>query len=374
MAISSPFRLVRVVVVVALLFVFWTVWTRRDLDVSSYFPAPLDMEAEEVESPQQSGDGISPSAKVPAADVTPEVEVVAPHNEAIIEQQAASGSKYRIGKLTASFGEPDPSYEDAIASHELHNKLHNYPHYILRQQMLSGLWSKHAWIMTILGQELSKPEGDRLHWIFWHDRDTIIMNPQIPLDIFLPPEDKFSHIHLLCTNDRHGLNNGVFLLRVSEWSFKFFAAALAFHEYNPNVVLKYTEQSAMEEAIKVPWRRKGVAFFPQRWFNGYVPIGTDADQRTVRIARPGSVLIHFASNRDQLRPERMAKWHAIADSRDSEWDKPVNETMYPQELAEYWERLDRGEDEETLIKDLGKRPWNKPAPKNRLSKRVHRAH
>ena len=123
-----------------------------------------------------------------------------------------------------------------------------------------------------------------------------------------------------------------------------------------------------------PWRRKGVAFFPQRWFNGYVPIGTNADQSTVRIARPGSVLIHFASNRDGLRPERMAKWHAIADSRDPEWDKPVNETMYLQELAEYWERLERGEDEEALIKDLGKRSWLKPQYKTPKLKRAHRAH
>jgi len=77
------------------------------------------------------------------------------------------------------------------------------------------------------------------------------MNPQIPLDIFVPPEDRFPNVHLLCTDDRHGLNNGVFMLRVSDWSFKMFSAALAFHEFMPSVELKYTEQSAMEEVIKV---------------------------------------------------------------------------------------------------------------------------
>jgi hypothetical protein len=116
--------------------------------------------------------------------------------------------------------------------------------------MLRGLWSKHAYIMSIIGNELAKPESERLKWVLWHDRDTVLMNPQIPLDIFVPPSPAFDHIHMLVTNDRNGLNNGVFLARVSAANLKFFASALSIREYQPEIQLKYTEQSGMEEVIK----------------------------------------------------------------------------------------------------------------------------
>jgi hypothetical protein len=76
------------------------------------------------------------------------------------------------------------------------------------------------------------------------------MNAQIPLEIFLPPEPGFNHISLLATRDRNGLNNGVFFVRVGEWALKLFASASSIREYQPDVVLKYTEQSAMEETLK----------------------------------------------------------------------------------------------------------------------------
>lgn len=76
------------------------------------------------------------------------------------------------------------------------------------------------------------------------------MNPLLRLEDFLPPPD-FDRIYLLATNDRHGLNNGVFMLRVNEWSLKLFSAALAFRHYNPDFPLKYSEQSAMEEIMNL---------------------------------------------------------------------------------------------------------------------------
>lgn len=86
----------------------------------------------------------------------------------------------------------------------------------------------------------------------WLDRDTVLMNPLLPLEAFLPPPE-LKHIHLLAANDRHGLNNGVFFLKVNDWALKLFAAALSFHHYRPDIPLKYTEQSAMEEVLKEVW-------------------------------------------------------------------------------------------------------------------------
>ncbi|KAH7112846.1 hypothetical protein B0J11DRAFT_585308 [Dendryphion nanum] len=302
------------------------------------YPESTDTEKHnsEEETPQQSAPSISPES-------TP--------------SQPSPTSYPRFGKVTASFGDPDPPYENAIASHNLHNELQGYPHFILREHMIRGLWSKHGWIMTIIGQELAKPEDQRLKWLLWHDRDTVLMNPQIPLDIFVPPEPQFSNIHMLVTNDRNGLNNGVFLVRVNQWAFKLFASALSIREYQPDIPLKYTEQSGMEEAIKRPWWANSVAYVPQRWFNGF-PSQDDVSKSKPKYARPGSLLIHFASNRDGLRPERMAHYGEIAKSRAPEWDRPVNETGYEAEIREYWERLGKGESMEGIVNDIGRRTWD----------------
>lgn len=70
-----------------------------------------------------------------------------------------------IGKVTISFGEADEVYERAIRSHELHNRLMGYSQFVLRERLVPGLWSKHAYIFSIIVQELSKPEPQRLKWL-----------------------------------------------------------------------------------------------------------------------------------------------------------------------------------------------------------------
>lgn len=75
------------------------------------------------------------------------------------------------------------------------------------------------------------------------------MNPYIPLEIFLPPEPEWSHINALVTNDHHGLNNGVFFLRVHEWSVWLMAATVAWKIYKPDVPLRFHDQSALGELL-----------------------------------------------------------------------------------------------------------------------------
>ena len=75
------------------------------------------------------------------------------------------------------------------------------------------------------------------------------MNPKLPLEIFLPPS-QWSQVHLLVTNDLNGLNDGIFFLRVHEWSLWFLSTVLAFTYYRPDVDLRYGEQTAMELLIQ----------------------------------------------------------------------------------------------------------------------------
>lgn len=86
------------------------------------------------------------------------------------------------------------------------------------------------------------------------------MNPNVPLEIFLPPSPDFDQVEILVTNDHNGLNNGVFLVRVDKWSAMLFAAVLSFRSYESQMKLKYNDQSAMEIIMRKVWQKFG--YFP----------------------------------------------------------------------------------------------------------------
>ena len=154
----------------------------------------------------------------------------------------------RIGKVTMLYGPPaeDETTQLVIAGHRRHAELNGHSIHVLDRQILHGLWSKHAYMLSIMLEQMQKPEDKRTQWLSWFDSDVIVMNPNVPLDVFLPPEKDFGHIDFVFTNDHNGLNNGAFFIRVSEKSVRFLVDCLALHTFRPEVKLKYSEQSAME--------------------------------------------------------------------------------------------------------------------------------
>lgn len=195
----------------------------------------------------------------------------------------------------------------------------------------------------------------------WNDADIVIMNPNIPLDIFIPPKPEFDYVNMLVTNDRHGLNNGVFLIRVNDWAVKLFSCIIAFHTFKPEVKLQYSEQSAMEEMIEDVsihsiirsfnsgdlkktnvlvqgyWRR-AVVHIPQYWLNGY-PVYKEVVTPKPHEFRPGGLQIHFAGNRDGKRPERMNAMMDIAEQGIAPWEVPLEETWYQEHVKSFWDDL-----------------------------------
>ena len=73
--------------------------------------------------------------------------------------------KSDIGKVTIVFGGQNPTYERAVRTHEVHNKRFGYPLHVLRHGILSDVWTKPAYILSLLLKELSKPEHERLKWL-----------------------------------------------------------------------------------------------------------------------------------------------------------------------------------------------------------------
>ncbi|CAN6197582.1 unnamed protein product, partial [Urochloa humidicola] len=63
------------------------------------------------------------------------------------------------------------------------------------------------------------------HWLFWNDADTLVTNPEIPLERILfsviGHSDFDESPDLVLTEDIGGVNAGVFFIRRSKWSERF---------------------------------------------------------------------------------------------------------------------------------------------------------
>ncbi|OAA36466.1 galactosyl transferase GMA12/MNN10 family protein [Metarhizium rileyi] len=139
--------------------------------------------------------------------------------------------------------------------------------------------------------ELTKPPQERLEWIFWADRDTVILDYYPSVASILPESQRSSNraanqapsrpIDLLITNDGNGLMAGVFLIRNSP----------------------YPEQTAMEILLKEDRYKDHVVYMPQHWINNYR--GETAEMFASRdkvdgledwMARRGDFMMHFAAS------------------------------------------------------------------------------
>lgn len=56
-------------------------------------------------------------------------------------------------------------YERAIETHKEHCNRLGYPLFILRREVLDGVWNKLAYLISLIVQELEKPEDERLEWL-----------------------------------------------------------------------------------------------------------------------------------------------------------------------------------------------------------------
>ena len=249
-----------------------------------------------------------------------------------ISEEERLGARIRVGKCTILFN-GNSFWERAIKTHERHDKLHGYRLHVLRQSIMDDVWSKPAYILSLLLRELAKPESERLEWLFWVDADTIILNPHIPIETFLPPPGSdFEDVHLMYSNDWNGLNNGVFPVRVNQWSVQLFSAITSYRHYRPDDQLIFRDQSAMNTLMQEPAFATHLVQAPQRWFNAYQ--GEHNETLAPYQIRRGDLLVHFAGVPDRER--RMGYWLDRAEQHLDDWEIPVRSTSYPQEAKDFW--------------------------------------
>ncbi|RFU31455.1 hypothetical protein B7463_g4891, partial [Scytalidium lignicola] len=259
----------------------------------------------------------------------------------------------RIGKISSLYYDEVTSksqaYERALLSHIEHDQRFSYSHFVLRRGIVEGLWTKHALVLHHLVQELAKPQAERLDWLFWHDADVVIVNNQMPLEAFLPPEPQWSHINFMVSNDLGGLNDGVFYIRVCEWSVHFFAAGLSYPVYKPDVPLRYDEQTALEFLIQDERWANNTMHVPQRWFNAYHHFGSDDDippewNWSNGYQEPGDLLVHLPGTGD-FRSQLIDEWlHKVRFDPDT-YSMPLSNTTYPDDIKAFWENEAKSEAE-----------------------------
>lgn len=226
----------------------------------------------------------------------------------------------RIATVTTHFSSPDDPqrfYQKAIETHILHNLVHGSQLHVLCTPIIDHMWNKQAFIQFVLLSELAKPPQQRLEWIFWADRDTIVLDycrhpaSYIPAKLhrsYSPGTEpsKEQNINLLITQDTRGLNAGVFMIRVSEWSVNFLSDVIAFRHFKPDVELPFDEQTAMEQLLLEGRYKNNVVYIPQPWLNTYAWDNAqdfmsrkDVEGLDDWASRRGDFLIHFAGNEDK---------------------------------------------------------------------------
>ena len=162
----------------------------------------------------------------------------------------------------------------------------------------------------------------------WVGPDVIVLNPQIPLSIFLPPKD-FNHAHFLGTHHEDGLDGGVFFLRVHEWSVRMLIEVLS--------VPQHEGQKALEKILRSDAYRHHVFYQPRRWYGAYeLSPGGFQDKR-------GDMFVHFHDlGGDKWR--NMEDTLARTSDAKKSWSVPLKQTTYTTRIRDYWDRIREAND------------------------------
>jgi galactosyl transferase GMA12/MNN10 family len=200
----------------------------------------------------------------------------------------------------------------------------------------------------------------------WFDADSYLLNPNVPLEAFLPPADDpaFRNISFLGGHDHRGLNAGVLMIRVDQTALHLMSTGLALPRFRPDLKLKFAEQTALSLVLGEPasifpasshpeddppdFFARRSAIVPQRWFNAYLGErswnGTklqDLDgkprKEKANSVKPGDLLVHFAGHSQEKR-DRMTAFIDAAERNASAWVRPFAQTGLDEEVRRFWLR------------------------------------
>ncbi|KAF2847572.1 glycosyltransferase family 34 protein [Plenodomus tracheiphilus IPT5] len=274
----------------------------------------------------------------------------------------------RIGFASITTGEPIEAYQRAILTQMFHAAVHDTSIHILCDALTDGTFNKIAFLLHLVMAEMLKSASERLEWIMWTDRDAIVLDACRPLSSFLPPTTPaYDKLELIVNNDDAGLNNGIFLFKVSEWMVQYLTNVLSIRYHRPDTQLTFAEQSAMEIIMKEEDARDRYAQVPWYWFNAY----PDEDDSVAKYrgnlepedlewfrARKGDFIVHFAG--DDGRSGRMLEWEDMLEQEGDVWAGETKRDV-TKEVEEYWEAWKNGAltGKQKTGEDEGSAMWRK---------------
>lgn len=181
---------------------------------------------------------------------------------------------------------------------------------------------------------MSETGADRHRWV---DADSIVINPAISPEVFLPPAG-LDGVFGLFTADHNGLNDGLFYMRVHPSSIDLLTEVIDYNFAHSDEDLGWLgEQIAMERVIKKredaareAGRPTGIAWLPRPWFNSFqFEAGFEGE--------PGHHIVHFAGL-GETRVGLMGQWLAELKTDQAKWEMPFEDTFYRAAIPEFWEQ------------------------------------
>lgn len=172
----------------------------------------------------------------------------------------------------------------------------------------------------------------------WVDADSIVVNPAISPELFLPPAD-LEQVFAMVTSDHQGLNNGLFYLKVHQSSLDLLTEIISYPLVHPDEDLGwFGEQAAMELVIKSTEARlekenrpPAIAWVPRQWFNTYeFEHGFEGE--------PGHYMVHFAGLAE-TRIEHMDAWLDELRSNPEKWELSPEKTFYRTAITQFWAKF-----------------------------------
>ena len=289
----------------------------------------------------------------------------------------------RILQATMMFGDKYIGVnERTLQSHVDHAKRWGYGDHILRREIVgAGQWDKFIFskilhVLNLIIGELKRPKEERAEWVMlvshmsllsvytntrecrWYDADTLILNPNIQWELFLPP-DTFPDINFIATKNVDGFNAGLFFFRVDDWSVEILSDAYSLRRLRPEIEISGNiEQNALKYLLGQDEHKKHILYQPQLWYNGL-----KGNSRAETEINEGDMLVHFAGinhdNEEEMKSELMSQWFAKIEQHPERWQVPLEKTKYPREIEAFWRMYKQGKE---MLDTVPVRPESQSGP------------
>ena len=192
----------------------------------------------------------------------------------------------------------------------------------------------------------------------WYDADTLILNPNIQWELFLPP-DTFPDINFMATKNLDGFNAGLFFFRVDEWSVDVLSDAYSLRRLRPEIEISGNiEQNALKYLFGQEQHKKHILYQPQLWYNG-----VKGNSRADTEISKGDMLVHFAGinhdNEEEMKYELMSQWFAKIEQQPDKWQVHLEKTKYPREIEAFWRTYKEAKD---MLDTVHVRPESQSGP------------